>query len=247
MSYRRQSNNNNHRRDSSSDRNYGNRNNDKRKTNRSQNNSRRNYTTAEPNKNEKMETDMFIGKNRFLRTKNDVADCRDLSLMKPNSMFMHDSQDANYPCQKVKDYMVVRSIIFDPDVSFYPDLFNTDGSIKHAGHYNQAFTKIQTDFNKVIAFHKPARVFVQIFDPSDEHQSHFGASLQWVCYNNGWVPIHMNPVGNRRGIDDDDLTSEEQHKIWRARIKFHLKEYHPRNQPVQSPGKGIDCNEYQRR
>ena len=191
-----------------------------------------------------LDTELFIGLGPYIRTEHQIVDCRTQCLQKPNSMYFFEVASSNFPNKKLPDNMKCRSLLIDFDVDWYKDLFDESGKIIDPKKSKDATTKITADIAVAVSFYKPARTFLQIFDPADDRDSDFGASLAWICYKEGWILIDFNSVGRSK---ISDASEEDKLKIWRGRIKWALKEYKPKDRELTSPTKGINCNEIVKR
>ena len=208
--------------------------------NKQQNNNSNNSKPTEPEITGPKDTELFMGAVPFLKTERQIYEMR-IRLQKPNSMYLYEVENSNFPTIKLKEEKYkVRSLLIDIGNSWYKDIFDKKGKFKKEITAATAVAKITTDIAKPVSFYKPARTYVQVFDPADECDSDFGATIAWVCYKQGYVLIDLNGVGRTK---IDETPEEHRVKVWRSRIQSVLKEYNPKDREVSSPAKGIDCNE----
>ena len=203
-----------------------------------------NNKTVEKSDDGPKDTELFIGAGPYLRTENQIVECRDGCLYKPNSMFFYEVKSSNFPTKALPETMKCRSVLLDFDVTWYSDFFDENGKITDKKKQGDAIDKITSDIALVVKFYKPARTFLQIFDAAEDRDSDFGASLAWISYKEGYILIDFNAVGKSSIADAPD---DQKIKIWRGRIKYALKDNKPKDRELTSPTKGINCNEIVKR
>ena len=189
-----------------------------------------------------IDTDYFIGDFPFLKLQGDYKKVRDECLRKPNSMYLSKSSNADLPAEKLDDdRLKVRSIIFSLLPEWFSEYFDNEGKMLDQTHFKLAITKLTDSMLKAVNFHKPGRVYIISDDRNNTGDSLFAACLSVVAVRQRWVFIDMNLVGKNNYFA---AAPKDQFQMWRQRVKWNLSEFHPRDLPVRSPEKGINCNNF---
>ena len=157
-------------------------------------------------------------------------------------MYLSKSSNADLPAEKLDDdRLKVRSIIFSLLPEWFSEYFDNEGKMSDQTHFKLAITKLTDSMLKAVNFHKPGRVYIISDDRNNTGDSLFAACLSVVAVRQRWVFIDMNLVGKNNYFA---AAPKDQSQMWRQRVKWNLSEFHPRDLPVRSPEKGINCNNF---